>query len=71
MLITETELKENFEKYLSLSSTEDIFITQNGEIVAKFTNPFKDRIDIAKSLFGILPNILRPEEIMEERHSKQ
>ena len=35
--------------------TEDIFITKNGKIVAKLTNPHQDRVEVAKSLFGILP----------------
>ena len=56
MLITSTELKKNLSKYLLLSLSEDIFITKNGKIISKLTNPYQSRIDIAKSLFGILPN---------------
>lgn len=55
MSITATELKKNLGKYLLLSATEDIFITKNGRVVAKLTNPHQDRVDTAKSLFGILP----------------
>lgn len=55
MSITATELKNNLGKYLLLSATEDIYITKNGKVVAKLTNPNRDRIDLAKSLFGILP----------------
>lgn len=55
MSITATELKNNLGKYLLLSATEDIFITKNGKVVAKLTNPHQDRVEIAKSLFGILP----------------
>ena len=54
MSITATELKSNLGKYLMLAATEDIFITQNGKIVAKLSNPHQDRVDMAKSLFGIL-----------------
>ena len=39
MSITATELKNNLGKYLLLSATEDVFITKNGKIVAKLTNP--------------------------------
>ena len=53
MSITATELKENLSKYLLLSATEDIFITRNGKVISKLTNPFQDRIDVAKSLFGV------------------
>ena len=48
MSITAAELKSNLGKYLTLSATEDIFITKNGKIIAKLTNPFQDRVDIAK-----------------------
>ena len=37
--------------------TEDIFITKNGKIVAKLTNPHQDRVEVAKSLFGIILKI--------------
>lgn len=55
MSVTATELKNNLEKYLVLSATEDVFITQNGKVIAKLTNPYQNRVETAKSLFGILP----------------
>lgn len=67
MSITATELKINLVKYLMLAETEDIYITRNGKVVAKLTNPYQDRVDIAKSLFGILPNDMTLEEAKEER----
>ena len=65
MSITATELKSNLGKYLLLAATEDIFI--NGKVVAKLSNPHQDRVDIAKSLFGILPADVTLEEAKEER----
>ena len=62
MSITATELKSNLGKYLLLAATEDIFITRNGKVVAKLSNPHQDRVDIAKSLFGILPADVTLEE---------
>ncbi len=67
MSITATELKMNLGKYLLLSATEDIFITKNGKVISKLTNPYQDRVDIAKSLFGAVPNNISYEEAMEER----
>ena len=67
MSITATELKKNLSKYLLLAATEDVFITQYGKVVAKLSNPFQDKIDAAKSLFGILPQTMTYEEVMEER----
>ena len=43
MSITATELKQNLGKYLLLSAQEDIYITKNGKVVAKLTNPHQNR----------------------------
>lgn len=67
MSITATELKNNLGKYLLLSETEDIFITRNGRIVAKLTNPYQNMVETAKSLFGILPVDADLEEAKMER----
>lgn len=69
MSITEIELKNNPEKYLALSATEDVLITKNGRVVAKLINPYQDRIQIAKSLFGILPADADMEDAKKERLS--
>ena len=70
MSITATELKMNLSKYLLLSATEDIYITRNGKVISKLTNPFQERVDIAKSLFGVLPNDASLEQAKEERLGK-
>lgn len=67
MSITATELKSNLGKYLMLAATEDIYITRNGKVVAKLSNPNQDRMDVAKSLFGVLPADTTLEEAREER----
>ena len=67
MSITATELKTNLSKYLLLASTEDVFITQYGKIVAKLKNPFQNRVEIAESLFGILPQTTTMDEVRKER----
>ena len=67
MSITATELKNNLGKYLLLSATEDIYITKNGKVVAKLTNPNQDKVDLAKSLFGILPKDADFDEAKSER----
>lgn len=70
MSITATELKSNLSKYLILSATEDVYITRNGKVISKLTNPFRERVDIAKSLFGILPDDVTEEEARDERIGK-
>lgn len=67
MSITATELKSNLSKYLLLSATEDVFITRNGKVISKLTNPFQQRVDIAKSLFGVIPADITLEEARAER----
>ena len=56
MVVTATEFKSNIGRYLSLVATEDIFITKNGKSVAKLSNTKQDKVDIMKSLFGIIPS---------------
>ena len=70
MLTTASELKSNLSKYLTLSATEDAYITRNGKVISKLTNPFRERVDIAKSLFGILPDDVTEEEARDERLGK-
>ena len=67
MSITATELKSNLGKYQMLAATEEIYVTKNGKVVAKISNPYQDRVNIAKSLFGILPADVTLEEAREER----
>lgn len=67
MSITATELKLNLSKYLLLSASEDIFITKNGKVISKLTNPFQQKLDIAQSLFGIIPSDIHAEQVIEER----
>ena len=70
MSITATELKNNLSKYLMLASSEDIYITRNGKVVAKLSNPYQERLDVAESLFGSVPATMTLEEAQEERLSK-
>ncbi len=53
MQITATEFKLNMGKYLSMASKHDIFITKNGQRIAKLTNPSPDRVAMLDSLVGI------------------
>ena len=70
MSITSTELKLNLGKYLKLAEHEDIFITRNGKIVAKLSNPNADRVEMAKSLLGVFPADITLEEARAERADK-
>ena len=67
MSITATELKQNLSKYLLLSMTEDIYITRNGKVVSKLTNPFQDKLSTVDALFGSVHDTVTLEEAREER----
>ena len=71
MNITATELKQNLSKYLSLSEREDIFITKNGKIISKLSNPYYDNILAMQSLFGIIPKDVDTDQLMAERRTHQ
>ena len=71
MSITATELKENLGKYLKLAATEDVYVTKNGRVIAKITNPYQDLVDEAMSLAGILSADITVEEAREERRMKK
>lgn len=67
MAITPIELQNNLDKYLALSKTEDIYISRDGVVIAVLTKPKEDAVEIAKSLFGILPDDITLEDAREER----
>ena len=53
MIITATELRNNIGKYLSLASSEDIYITKNGKITAMLTAPCQSETQTADDIFDI------------------
>ena len=70
MIVTATEFKTNFGKYLDMLTKEDIFITRNGKTIAKVINPHVSAVD---SLRGMLKNVsseIDMDSLREERLSK-
>lgn len=65
MPVTVADFQENINHYLQLASKQDVFIMQDGKIIAKLTQSQQDRVAVAKSLFGILPQKMNWEEAME------
>lgn len=70
MYITATELKSKMGKYLEMAAEEEIIIVKNGKKIAKLTPATEDKVEVAKSLFGILPKDASLEKAREERLSK-
>lgn len=54
MIVTATEFKTDFDKYLDMVKNEDIFITSDGKIIAKVINP---QISAVNPLRGMLKNV--------------
>lgn len=70
-VVTATEFKTNFGKYLNLLLTEDIFITKNGKTIAKVVNPNVSAVDaISGILSGKLPDDYDMKSVREERLSR-
>lgn len=68
MVVTVTEFKKNFSKYLGMLPSEDIFITRNGKIIAKMVNPNVSAVDaISGMLVGKLPTDYNVKVLREER----
>ena len=71
MVVTATEFRANFGKYLNMLATEDIFITKNGKMIAKVSNPNVSAVNaISGLLAGKLPDDHDAKTIREQRLRK-
>lgn len=70
MLVTATEFKTNFGKYLEMVAKEDIFITRNGKIIAKVVNPQISAVDSLRGMLKGVPSDIDIDSLREERLEK-
>lgn len=70
MLVTATEFKTNFGKYLDMVAKEDIFITRNGKTIAKVINPQISAVDSLRGMLKGAPSDIDLDSLREERLSK-
>lgn len=70
MIITATEFKTNFGKYLEMVAREDIFITRNGKTIAKVINPQISAVDSLRGMLKDVPSDIDLDSLREERLSK-
>jgi prevent-host-death family protein len=54
MLITATEFKANFGKYLNLLDKEEIILTKNGRRIARIVRGDDEKRSSLQSFFGVL-----------------
>lgn len=66
MQISLRELAHDPAKYVLLADTQDIYIMEEGKKLAKLTSTKTDKTEIAKSLFGILPQEVNLASIKDE-----
>ena len=57
VIITTTELKKNLDKYLELSKTQKISITENGQVISILSSPTVDKLEIVKRLKGCMGEV--------------
>ena len=67
MVVTATEFKANFGKYLELIAEEDIFITRNGKMVAKVVNPQISAVDSLRGMLSGISSDIDMDSLREER----
>ncbi len=68
MVITATEFKTNLGKYLGLIAKEDIYITKNGKVIAKMSNP---NVDPVEAMSGVLEGELPQDfDILDIREAR-
>ena len=67
MVVTATEFKANFGKYLELIAKEDIFITCNGKTVAKVVNPQISAVDSLRGMLSGISSDIDKDSLREER----
>ncbi|MFR7485087.1 MAG: type II toxin-antitoxin system Phd/YefM family antitoxin [Acutalibacter sp.] len=70
MIVTATEFKTNFGKYLDMVTKEDIFITRNGKTIAKVINPQVSAVDSLRGMLKNVPSDIDIDSLREERLSK-
>ena len=70
MIVTATEFKTNFCKYLDMLTKEDIFITRNGKTIAKVINPQVSAVDSLRGMLKNVPSDIDMDSLREERLSK-
>lgn len=70
MIVTATEFKTNFGKYLDMLTKEDIFITRNGKTIAKVINPQVSAVDSLRGMLKNAPSDIDMDSLREERLSK-
>jgi len=69
MVVTATQFKSSIGHYLdTVAEKKSVYITKNGKLIAKLSDPSEDKMSILDSLVGIIKgNTISLDEIKRER----
>ena len=67
--ISVSELKANTGKYIAMVGEQDVFIAENGKLIARLTAVRQDKVQAAKALFGLFHEAVDLNAEREERLS--
>lgn len=67
MIVTATDIKNNFGKYLDLASGQDIIITRNGNAIARLVGIKETASFLSDRLVGIVPKDIDEKAVKDER----
>ena len=67
--ISVSELKAHTRKYIAMVGEQDIYITENGKQIARLTAARPDKLEAARSLFGLVHGDIDLAAEREERLS--
>jgi len=69
MVVTATQFKASIGHYLdTVAEKKNVYITKNGKLIAKLSDPEEDKMSILDSLVGIIKgNTISLDEIKRER----
>ena len=71
MLVSSTEIQNNFGRYLEMASGEEVIITKNGTAVARLIGIRLQEKSLSERLRGIIPSDINDVAIKEERMSQR
>jgi prevent-host-death family protein len=71
MIVSSTEVQNNFGKYLDLAAQQEIVITKNGQTVARLLGMGKTVSFLSDRLVGIIPDTVDEDALKIERLRRQ
>lgn len=71
MIISSTDVQNNFGKYLDMASSQEIVITRNGVAVARLIGIKMTKGSLSEQLRGIIPADIDEIAIKEERMARK